>query len=579
MPDFIDLLQVALNHPLGQQAVGHLSRRLMGADEETVQRQREERLDRLFERQTALLERLEAAAPAGTSAAVASVAVVETPQGDIAQVLSRLTAAGASVDEALRFVREDGVDHPEAQRRLARAQEDLVVLERVDLRPSALAGLPEGQRRAVEANMQAIREARQALHNAPGGGPPTPDSIAQAAARLEGVTTQLRVAKVVEEGVTNTATPVGPQTPASPGPVTNTATPYSRYAPDMEVSVGCLPCGRAHLAGTVGAMKDVAAKAVERGMGDPEVQAGILAAQKELVALWQDDWTEEKVQASPEADRAIMEEAIPRLRAAQARLEAAQTPEDVAAVTEELVETREAFMAADIERSARPSAPPLVAAIGAVPALVTKALPAGAGTHRVDPPDWLYSAPTPVDIAATTVQTDAARAFDSLVGALAQRGVKVKVRNLWSDGESVTEGAFNPALRTIVMAPAALSKDAYSVQVLAHEAAHALGDVPPCHTYNEAELPYDERAEEDLARDVSVVALVEAGLPIELANGYELEPGEREVDYTLLQTELPPDVYAKLRWEARWISDALTGAPRDYAAQECPPTRIEEVEG
>lgn len=555
-----DIFQsIPWDHPLVQQGMTHVARRLAGADEASMAQAREKRLDDLFARQDALLDRYARAAPPGAVVAAkvkvaeaAPPAAVATPvpaePTDLGPILARLTEAGASVDEALRFVREDGAQHPEAVRRLARAQEDLVMLERVDLRPSVLAGLPEGQRRVAEANMQALREARQALHNAPDGGPPTAESIGVASARLEAVTTQLRVAKAVTMAPT-------------------AAEPYSRYAPDMDVSVGCLPCGRAHLAGTVGAMRGVTALAQERGMADPQVQAGLLAANKELVALWADDWTEEKVAASPPEDREIMEEAIPRLRAAQARLEAASTPEDVAAVTEELVATREVFMARDLGRGQ-----------AAVPSMIVKALPVGPGTHRVDRPDWLYSPPTPLDVAATTVPTDTARAFDSLVGALAQRGVKVRIRNLWANGESVTEGAFNPDTRTIVMAPAALAKDAYSVQVLSHEAAHALRDVPPCHLYNEANVAYEDRDEEALARDVSVVALVKAGLPIELMNGYELEPGEREIDYSLLQSELPEAAYAALLWEAQWVSDALQGAPRDYAAQECPPTTLAEVD-
>lgn len=555
-----DIFQsIPWDHPLVQQGMTHVARRLAGADEASMAQAREKRLDDLFARQAALLDRYAQATPPGAVvAAEVKVAEADPPAAvatpapaeptDLAPILARLTEAGASVDEALRFVREDGVDHPEAVRRLARAQEDLVMLERVDLRPSVLAGLPDGQRQVAEANMQALREARQALHNAPDGGPPTAESIGVASARLEAVTTQLRVAKAV------TAAPADGQ-------------PYSKYAPDMDVSVGCLPCGRAHLAGTVGAMRGVAALAQERGMADPQVQAGLLAANKELVALWADDWTEEKVAASPPEDREIMEEAIPRLRAAQARLEAAETPEDVAAVTEELVATREVFMARDLGRGQ-----------AAVPAMIVKALPVGPGTHRVDRPDWLYSPPTPLDVAATTVPTDTARAFDSLVGALAQRGVKVRIRNLWANGESVTEGAFNPDTRTIVMAPAALAKDAYSVQVLSHEAAHALRDVPPCHLYNEANVAYEDRDEEALARDVSVVALVKAGLPIELMNGYELEPGEREIDYSLLQSELPEEAYAALLWEAQWVADALQGAPRDYSTPGCPPTTLAEVD-
>lgn len=76
-------------------------------------------------------------------------------------------------------------------------------------------------------------------------------------------------------------------------PVAVAEKPYSQYAPDMDVSIGCVPCTTTHLQTIVRAMK--AAEA-----GHPEEFA---AARKEIVALRAYDLTPEKLAATPERER------------------------------------------------------------------------------------------------------------------------------------------------------------------------------------------------------------------------------------------------------------------------------------
>lgn len=66
--------------------------------------------------------------------------------------------------------------------------------------------------------------------------------------------------------------------------------PYSQYAPDMHVSVGCIPCTRAHLSAVSAALKE----------GDAET------AREEIAALIEYDLTPEKLAATPEKDREIL---------------------------------------------------------------------------------------------------------------------------------------------------------------------------------------------------------------------------------------------------------------------------------
>lgn len=68
------------------------------------------------------------------------------------------------------------------------------------------------------------------------------------------------------------------------------AAPYSQYAPDMHVSVGCIPCTRAHLSAVSVSLKE----------GDAET------AREEISALMEYDLTPEKLAATPEKDREVL---------------------------------------------------------------------------------------------------------------------------------------------------------------------------------------------------------------------------------------------------------------------------------
>ena len=44
---------------------------------------------------------------------------------------SHLSAVSGSLAEALRFARKDGVEHPEVQRRISLAEDELTMMERI----------------------------------------------------------------------------------------------------------------------------------------------------------------------------------------------------------------------------------------------------------------------------------------------------------------------------------------------------------------------------------------------------------------------------------------------------------------
>lgn len=74
-----------------------------------------------------------------------------------------LATVSGALGEGLRFARDGGIDHPEAQRRLALAEEELVMAERVDLAADNLAQLSPKERQLADAALVRMRELRQAM--------------------------------------------------------------------------------------------------------------------------------------------------------------------------------------------------------------------------------------------------------------------------------------------------------------------------------------------------------------------------------------------------------------------------------
>jgi len=79
------------------------------------------------------------------------------------------TVAGA-LSEALRFARSEGMEHPEVLSRLALCFDELNIMERVDLKPEVVAGLPEAERETMGRALVASRNLRHMLSDVKGLG-------------------------------------------------------------------------------------------------------------------------------------------------------------------------------------------------------------------------------------------------------------------------------------------------------------------------------------------------------------------------------------------------------------------------
>lgn len=471
-------------------------------------------------------------------------------------VRDQVVAVAGSLKEALRFAREDGIAHPEAQARIQDVQAwlaTLPALERFDLAPERLATLPPAERDAWTAALPTVRRLRQAALNSLG----TVEGLAEAAGLAGTLGTELQVATVALS-----ATGPGWEAPPS-APVTDTAPtdgPYSRYAPEMSRSTGCVECGRGHLTAVAAVLGAAADGATTQGAAAPDVAARLAFAQEELAALFQYDWTDEKLARNPPDERAALEQFRPRVRALWEAARTATTPEAVQGVAAEAQALRDAYMQALPAR-----APTAAYAQLATPGTRPAGGAAGVRVRR----DRVYQLhdPSRAEVGTVTEPVDAPRAFDRLVAALEACGVPVRIRQLPATETYLLEGQYDPETGSIALAPAALAKDSYAVQTVLHEGLHALLHGPACLPHP----PTDHAPQERQAEDGVIAAMVQAGLPIETREGFVITPGGRTVDWTAVEAEWGPAATTNLQWATGWLVQALEGTAGTLpVCQTCP---------
>lgn len=493
-------------------------------------------------------------APKTTAAPPPPVAAMDpaVPAPGLRAVRDQMITTAGSLKEALRFAREDGIAHPEAQQRIRDVQtwlDALPAFERFDLAPERLAALPPDQRQVWEQALPHLRKLRQVALNQLD----TVDGLTTAAAEAGTLGTIFQLG-----AVTTGATGPGWQAPPSPdvaAPPPPGDGPYSRYAPEMSVDTGCIECGRGHLAAVTGGLKQAVHDAQTRGFVDPVVQQRLAFAQEELAALFQHDWTPDKIAKNPPAERAVLELYRPQVEALWQATRDARDPAALAALTAEAVTIRQGYEAA--------LTVPGPAAFG----MIAAAAPAtGDGTARVRRERvFMLHQPTEGVVQATTAVPNTVQAFDNLEQAIEGCGVTVRFRALEATPDYILEGQFNPLNSTIQLAPAALSKDSYADQTLQHEISHALLHSLACLPNQ----PADHARQELQAEDVVIATMLRAGLPIETRDGDVINPGSREIDWDKLAAQWTPGEFENIKWASDWLLAAMqTGQPP--TCQTCP---------
>lgn len=105
--------------------------------------------------------------------------------------------------------------------------------------------------------------------------------------------------------------------------------PVEPAAPSEDVSTGCIPCARAHLATVAGTLKEALRFARAEGMEHPEVQSRLQAAEEDVTAIERHDWTPEKIAKSPPGERELILETLPKLRTLRQQIIQIVTLEDL----------------------------------------------------------------------------------------------------------------------------------------------------------------------------------------------------------------------------------------------------------
>jgi len=109
---------------------------------------------------------------------------------------SHLAAVTGAWEEALRFAREKGVGDPEVVKRLAIAEKELTIMERVDLSPASIEASPREQQDLARKFLPTFRDLRQQA-----GEISTVRELEQAAALAENTGRQLRMDILASKGV------------------------------------------------------------------------------------------------------------------------------------------------------------------------------------------------------------------------------------------------------------------------------------------------------------------------------------------------------------------------------------------
>lgn len=337
------------------------------------------------------------------------------------------------------------------------------------------------------------------------------------------------------------------------------------------------------LVGAWAQVDEAARFAREDGVRHREVETRLARAEELLVAAERAGDLAPAASADPEAARQVLR----RVRRLRQRLRpgALDGPSEVEAVAEELADVvavaEELYPPRDGERTGAEQAERAEALradyrrdlAGLHPVYHTLAGAQAPGRHTgsarvgAQAAMW-FEAPTAREVRAVTAPEDVAALAGRIRAALEERGVRVVTRNLESTPEGSLEGLYDVDAGNIVLSTAVRLEAGtpYSLEVLAHEAAHALLHSPECQP---APSRYHER--EELEADLATAAaLAELGVPIELWDGTVLPPGSREVDWGRMQ-QLDPTLYRNTRWAAGWIVAAAEGVdPGELAAQTCP---------
>lgn len=109
---------------------------------------------------------------------------------------SHLVTISGALDEGLRFAREGGITHPEAIRRIALADKEINIMERIDLSPDAIQKSPVKDQEMARYFLPKIRKLRQDIGNIKSA-----EDMERTAAESDVLTQEFRLKQMASSGV------------------------------------------------------------------------------------------------------------------------------------------------------------------------------------------------------------------------------------------------------------------------------------------------------------------------------------------------------------------------------------------
>lgn len=143
----------------------------------------------------------------------------------------------------------------------------------------------------------------------------------------------------------------------------------------------------------------------------------------------------------------------------------------------------------------------------------------------------------------------------------------------------VVEGAYFPSPGgredAIYTGPQAVVGAPKDCQMLAEEVAHSLLDNDHCNVWRSLGkgIAYDEMPEEREAKLAAMIALLDAGLPIQTDSGRVISGGSARVRIDRMESQEDPRIVARARWAADIMGVALQGHAKAAAEEskgKCP---------
>ena len=459
-----------------------------------------------------------------------------TEVATLSTLRDQVSSISGGLDEALRFARENGMQHPEAKQRLEDARMAVLELERYELMPQR-AGSPE-DKRVAQALSPKVRKLRQKILNRMW----SVEDLSEASSAAGELTTALQTAVMARD-----------MAQPSPAVALTNMTDNGGYGRDG-LSKGCIPCALGHLGMAAGSLSRAAT-------ANPTEQAKRVAiVQKELDMLLAYDWVPEKIAKNSPQEQSVIANYQPQVESLRQQVRDIRSPEDVRSASAAATELWESF------KGAVDKLPTPMAYARPVRGKGSQSIPA---IHDQDTlideayRSYGFVAPNRSDLNAMSEPTNYGTLMDHIVQATEEyRDIQWRTQPL--SGE---DAIYIPYTNTIIRTAEATKPENYHLQTTIHESAHGLLNNLSCFPMG-LSSPQARKIGETEADLVTIATMSELGLPLEYGDGTREAAGDYTIDWQAVKKHFGPAMENRVKWAVGWL---VTAAQDGVPQGSCPP--------